>query len=97
MMITIFRSKALLLCIALANLIWMVKILLSSLVFQAQARLHFPQILSDFLLVMTNMAGMITEYLNFEGGCYAKVINLTKNPSRIFYNAIKRNARYLKM
>ena len=29
---------------------------------------------------------------NFEGGCYAKVINLDKDSEPDIYNAIKRNA-----
>ena len=35
---------------------------------------------------------MTTEYLTFEGGCYAKVINLDKESEPDIYNAIKRNA-----
>ena len=31
---------------------------------------------------------------NFEGGCYAKVINLDKESEPDIYNAIKRNALY---
>ena len=35
---------------------------------------------------------MITVSLNFEGGCYAKVINLDKESEPDIYNAIKRSA-----
>ncbi len=41
---------------------------------------------------MTSTAGTTTEYFNFEGGCYAKVINLDKDSEPDIYNAIKRNA-----
>ena len=41
---------------------------------------------------MTSTDGMIKGIFNFEGGCYAKVINLDKESEPDIYNAIKRNA-----
>ena len=41
---------------------------------------------------MTSTAGTTTVIFNFEGGCYAKVIDLDKDSEPDIYNAIKRNA-----
>ena len=41
---------------------------------------------------MMSTAGMTTASINFEGGCYAKVINLDKESEPDIYNALKRNA-----
>ena len=42
---------------------------------------------------MTNTGGVkIHQVFNFEGGCYAKVINLNKESEPDIYNAIKKGS-----
>ncbi|MFQ9703655.1 MAG: phosphoenolpyruvate carboxykinase (ATP) [Enterocloster clostridioformis] len=52
----------------------------------------FQQTPSVFLSVMTSTAGIDNGVFNFEGGCYAKVINLDKDSEPDIYNAIRRDA-----
>ena len=65
---------------------------LSSSDFPEQVRLHFPQIQRRLLIGDDEHGWDDNGVFNFEGGCYAKVINLDKDSEPDIYNAIKRDA-----
>ena len=79
-------------CTALLTQTWKARTQLSSSDYQVQVRQLFQQILSVCLSVTTNMDGDDNGVFNFEGGCYAKVINLDKESEPDIYRAIRRDA-----
>ena len=57
-----------------------------------QEKPRCPQIRNVFLIGDDEHGWDDNGIFNFEGGCYAKVINLDKESEPDIYNAIKRNA-----